>query len=134
MGTSKIILISGVYMILGLYTFGLNSADENQCKQALSVAQSVQTEQIAESGISLALVYMGNNSAILSFSPITKSTMGGTVAYSASHPASLSLTEREIVSTATMVCGTATVCVKKTAIVHFDKGLWRIIRTYSQNI
>ncbi len=133
MGTSKIILISGIYVVLGLYSFGLNSADEMQSKESLSTAQSIQTEQIAVSGISLAVAYMGNNSTITSFSPITKSTMGGIVTYSASNPASLSSTEREIVSTATMVCGSATMQVKTTAVVQFNKGLWRITRLYTQN-
>ncbi len=38
MGTSKIVMLSGVYLILGMYTVGFTSADRNNSSIAESVA------------------------------------------------------------------------------------------------
>lgn len=130
MGTSKITVISGVYMILGLYTFGFNSADESSSKLAVSVAQSVQTEQIAQTGVSLALVNMGNNASFTSLSPVSITVMGGSVTYSASLVGS----ETKIISTASMVSGSVTKTVRTTSYAQFNKGRWRVTRSYSQPV
>ncbi len=130
MGTSKITLISGMYIVLGLYISGFNTADDASSNLAVSSAVSVQTEQIAQSGVSLALVRMGNNNTYTAFST-QKTTMGGTVTYSASK---LPSSESQIISIATLVSGSKTTTVKTTSIASFEKGLWRISRTFVENL
>ncbi|MDD8017352.1 MAG: hypothetical protein PHP42_03150 [Bacteroidota bacterium] len=125
MGTSKIAAISGVYIILGLYSLGFNSTDESTSKAAYETANTVQAEHIARAGLSMALVSMGGNQTVGS-SASSLSMMGGTVTYTVSTP--LPSSERQITSTATLNTSKVTV----TAIVNYDKNRWRIERVFTQ--
>ena len=133
MGTSKISLISGVYIILGLYTFAFNNSDETVSKLAYTAGNQTQAEQLAKTGLSLALLklYYYNPSTNYSstyFSTQNASSMGGSVTYKASVVSGLASDERQVVATGTI--GNTTVTV--TAVVHYNSGRWRIERTYLQ--
>ena len=130
MGTSKITLLSGTYIILGLYMFGFNSVDETTNSLAYTAAERTQSEQLARSGVMLALLYMGSNSSITSFSPRSQSTMGGTVTYSASNPATLSSSERLITSRGVI----NSTQMETTAVVQYKDGRWQIERMYMQAV
>lgn len=125
MGTSRITLITGVYVVLGLYIFGFNSADETTSKLAYTSAVKAQAEQLAQTGVSMALINLGSSSAA-TISSASKSTMGGTVSYSATDLSG----QRKITSNATIGSGDNAVTVTTTSIASFDKGRWRIQRTY----
>jgi hypothetical protein len=126
MGTSKLTMISGLYVILGFYITAFNSADEATGTIASNAAISAQTEQLAQTGVSMALITMGNNSSIEYFNERSLSTMGGRVTFSANHPATLSSSERLITSRGVI----SSTQVEATAVIHFDKGRWRIERIY----
>jgi hypothetical protein len=53
MGTSKIVMLSGLYIIIGLYTMGFNSADQTVRDASLSQAMTAQAEQLAYTGVKL---------------------------------------------------------------------------------
>ena len=133
MGTSKISLLSCVYVILGLYTFAFNNSEETTSKLAYTAGNQTQAEQLAKAGLSLGLLKLYNYSPSTNynntyFSTQNGSTMGGTVTYKASVQLGLSSDERQVVATGTI--GTTTVTV--TAIVHYVSGRWSIERTYLQ--
>ena len=131
MGTSKITLISGVYIILGLYTFAFNNSDETTSTLAYSAGKQTQAEQLANTGVSLALVKLANYNpsyyySRTHFSTKTSTGLKGTVTYNATVESGLSSDERQIVATGTLNGTTVTV----TAIVHYDTGRWRVERTF----
>ena len=76
MGSSKIIMLSGVYMILGMYSVSFDTAHQSNFDLASKTAISIQAEQIARTGISLAMTRMGGNSSIHTFSS-SVSVLGG---------------------------------------------------------
>lgn len=131
MGSSRITVISGVYIILGLYTFGFNSADDASSKLAVASAVSVQAEQLSQTGVSMALVVMGNNASTKSIASTQKTVMGGTVTYTAVPYGS---SESQITSTAVIVTGAETKTIKTTSIANYNKGRWRISRSYTENL
>jgi hypothetical protein len=133
MGTSKITLISGVYIILGLYTLSFNTADEATSKIAYTAGNKAQAEQLARTGVYLAQLKLYNYSPstwyqypYTYFGTQNRSTMGGSVSYSAAIQPSLASNERQIVATGTI--GTTQVTAK--VIVQYDKGRWRTVRSY----
>jgi predicted RNA methylase len=129
MGTSKIIMLSGVYVILGVYLINFNSADNTMLDSALSTASTAQAEQLARTGLSLALVYMADNASTNSFSEKSLSTMGGTVAYSASRPAAFPASQSQVVSVGTVNGKQITM----TAVFHYYGGRWKIARIFTQS-
>ena len=122
MGSSKIIMLSGVYMILGMYTVSFDAAHQSNFDLAAKTATSIQAEQIARTGISLAMTKMGGNSSIYSYSDVSASVMGGSVVYSATGTSSQS----QVTSTATY--NGKTIVVK--AVFTFYHNRWRISRLY----
>ncbi len=123
MGTSKVIMLSGIYLILGMYTISFGVADETNFQLSANTANAIQAEQIARTGISLAMTTMGGNSSTHINSGITASVMGGSVTYIGS---SISASQDQITSTATY--NGKTVVVK--AVFSYDRNRWRIIRMY----
>ena len=126
MGTSKIIMLSGVYLVLGMYTLSFSEADKANSTQAATVASSIQAEQLARTGVSLAMTKMGTNSAMFSYSDQSSSVMNGTVVYSASRPAGFPASQSQITSTGTFNGKTLTI----TAVCSYDRGRWRIVRLF----
>ncbi|MBI2429073.1 MAG: hypothetical protein HYV29_09815 [Ignavibacteriales bacterium] len=130
MGTSKIVMLSGVYVILGFYTISFNRADETNFSNALNATSTAQAEQLAQTGVSLALAYMADNASLYSFSTRSLSTMGGTVAYASSRPASFSATQSEVRATGTFNGKQ----VVMTAVFHYYGGRWKVLRVYTETV
>ena len=127
MGTSKIIMLSGVYLILGMYTVSFTSADRSNSTIAESVANSIQAEQIARTGISLAMTKMGgiNSSSTREYGNQNASVMSGSVVYSASQ-AGLPASQSQVISSGTFAGKTVTI----KAVFSYDRNRWRVIRMY----
>ena len=125
MGTSKIVMLSGVYLILGMYTVSFTAADRNNSSIAESVANSIQAEQIARTGISLAMTKMGSSFATSSYTNQNASVMNGSVVYSASQTG-LPTSQSQVTSTATFAGKTVTI----KAVFSYDRNRWRVIRMY----
>ena len=126
MGTSKIVMLSGIYLILGMYTVSFTSADRNNSSIAESVANSIQAEQIARTGVSLAMTKMGGSSSINSFTDQNASVMNGSVVYSASQ-SGLPASQSQVTSTGTYFGKTVTI----KAVFSYERNRWRVIRMYS---
>jgi hypothetical protein len=118
-------MLSGIYLILGMYTVSFTSADNTNSVIAESVANSVQAEQIARTGISLALSKMGGSLATSSYTDQNAAVMNGSVVYSASQTG-LPATQSQITSIATFSGKTVTV----KALFSYDRNRWRVIRMY----
>jgi hypothetical protein len=130
MGTSKVILLSGIYLILGFYTVSFTAADETNFSSALTVATKSQAEQLSKTGVSLALQRFANNLAMTSIGTTNVSTLGGSVEYSASQPVSFPATQTQIISTGTY----NGVTVQTTAVFHQFGGRWKVLRVYSKTV
>lgn len=127
MGSSKVILLSGVYLILGFYTLSFNSTNEANFSNALSVASSLQTEQLARTGLALSLQKLGNNPAVYSFAEETLQMNNGTITYQANRPVGFPATQTQVVSTALFNNQEVTM----TAVYHFQNGRWKILKVYT---
>ena len=127
MGTSKIVMLSGIYLMLGTYTVSFTSADRNNSTIAETVANSVQAEQIARTGISLAITKMGGTYSVAtrSYTNQNASVMNGSVVYSASQTG-LPATQSQVTSTGTFSGKTVTI----KAVLSYDRNRWRLIRMY----
>lgn len=123
-------MLSGVYLIIGFYSLSFNRVDEVNFSTANSIASQMQAEQMAHTGVSLALSYMADNSSISSFSTRSfTSSNGGTITYSASRPASFPSTQSQIVSVGTFNGKQVTM----TAVFHYYGGRWKIARIYTRS-
>ena len=136
MGSSKIIMLSGVYLIFGFYTIAFNNADESMFKSSTKTATIAQEEQLAQTGLSLASGYMGTNSLRSSY--ITRTFVSGidTVKYSATQPAGFPASQTQVTSTAshtTVVGGVSTVTrtVTETAVYQYHNGRWKQMRVFT---
>ena len=127
MGTSKIAMLSGVYLILGMYTISFTAADRNNSSIAESVANSIQAEQIARTGILLAMTKMGGtySTSTCSYTDQNASVMNGSVIYSASQTG-LPSSQSQVTSTGTFAGKTVTI----KAVFSYERNRWRIIRMY----
>lgn len=124
MGSSKIVMLSGVYLILGMYTLSFSIADRSNSKSVEAVANTIQSEQLALSGISLAMQKMGSNSNLDQFASTQSSMTSGTVTYSAAEI--VNQKQSEITSTATFSGKTITA----KATFNYYNGRWRVARVY----
>ena len=122
MGSSKIIMLSGVYLILGMYTVSFDAAHQSNFDLAAQTATMVQAEQIARTGISLAMTKMGGVNTTNTFSDISASVSSGSVKYSASG----NTNQSQITSTGTF--NGKTVVVKATFVYYNNR--WRVNRMY----
>lgn len=123
MGSSKVIVITGLFIVLGFYTISFNAADETNFVNANNSAMLTQSEQLARTGVELALQYMADDGSKVSYSR-TYYNGTDTVTYSATGTVS---TTANIVSTA--YCNGK---IKKiSAVLHFHNNRWKILRTYT---
>ena len=125
MSTSKVIMLSGIYLILGSYTISFGLADESNFQLSLNTVNAIQAEQIARTGISLAMTKMGGNSLTHTYTDVDASVMSGSVVYSATRTSPTS-SQSQIVSTGTF--NGKTIVVK--AVFSYDRNRWRIIQMY----
>ncbi|MFZ4621725.1 MAG: hypothetical protein ACOYNS_14285 [Bacteroidota bacterium] len=139
MGSSKIIMLSGIYLIFGFYIKSYNNVDEAVYKISLKSATMAQAEQLAETGITLAKSYLGG-SAANTFGPKTFISGNDTVQYSASSLGVASPSQTMVTSTAShyttvMVAGSPTVKVVRrvvqTALMQYHNARWKQIRIYT---
>lgn len=130
MGTSKAVMLSGVYVILGFYTMSFNQVNEANFSNAVRSASINQAEHLAQTGISLAQAYLGNNATLYSFPARSLTTMGGTVTYNAERPASFPITQTQV--TATGVYNGKQVVM--TAVFHYYGGRWKLLRVYTNTV
>jgi len=123
MGSSKVILLAGVYLILGLYNVSFYQADRLNSTTVEAVANAVQAEQLARTGIAIATTAMADNAANTSLSQQTVSFTSGTITYQAWV---LSGSQSKITSTGTFNGKTITM----KAVVSFERNRWRVVRSY----
>ncbi len=117
-------MLSGLYLILGSYTISFYESDRVNSVSVEAVTNSVQAEQLARTGIAIAMEKMGANGTLKSFPTESVTMTDGTISYSA---ASISATQSRITSTALFNGRTISV----TAIFSYDRGRWRMIRSYA---
>lgn len=112
---------------------GFNNADETTSKLAYTAGNKTQAEQLAKTGVSLAMLKLYTYTPASSyshFSTQSASSMGGSVDYNASIEAGLASDERQVVATGTIGSGDNEVQVTMTAIVHYNSGRWEIDRSF----
>ena len=136
MGSSRIIMLSGVYLIFGFYTIAFNNADESMFKSSMKSATLSGSEQLAQTGLSLASGYMANDFSKINFATRTFVTGTDTVKYSATHPVSLPASQTQVTSTAshtTVVGGVVkdSRTVTQTAVYQFHNGRWKQMRVFT---
>lgn len=127
MENSKIVMLSGIYLILGMYALSFNSANTESGKSVIKSASKTQAEHLARTGISIALKTMGNVSTNKIITSQLVFISSDTVQYSASPVSGLPPSETQIVSIG-KVGGES---VTMTAVCSFDRGRWRITRIYT---
>ncbi len=81
MGTAKVIFLSGLYIIMGVYTVGFNKANTSVRNIANYQASRVEAAQIAQTGIQYAVRDLGT--AMPSTLPFSGNVtmMGGSMSY-----------------------------------------------------
>lgn len=127
MGTSKIVAGAGVYVIIGLYALGFNTADQAVYNIGRSEAFHDQARQIAYVGMRFAMGDMGSNS--LAALPSGNVTMiGGNVAYTGDRPADLSTSQVRVTSVGTYNGYTVTIV----AILQYNGVKWVTQRVYQK--
>ncbi len=138
MGSSRMIMISGVYLIFGFYIASLNRMDNVLYSSSVKTASLVQSEQASRTGLAKALNYMGTNSALFSFATRTVVVNGDTVRYSASRPAGFPASQTLVTSTASFtgvadgsVLNRRTTTMK--AVYQYHNGRWKVMRIFTEN-
>lgn len=127
MGTSKIVMGAGVYVIIGLYALGFGTADQAVYTIAKSQAFHDQARQIAHAGTKFAVGDIGSNSAP-AFPSGTVSLIGGTVTYTGDRPAGLTASQLRVTSSGTYNGYHVTVV----AILVYNGTKWIVQRVYQQ--
>lgn len=127
MGTTKIVMGAGVYVIIGLYALGFSSADQAVYAVAKSEAFHDQARQIAYSGMRFALGDMGSNSAP-AFPSGTVGLIGGSVTYAGDRPAGLTASQVRVTSRGTFNGYQVTVV----AILFYNGIKWTVQKVYQQ--
>ncbi|MCK9409658.1 MAG: hypothetical protein M0R68_11060 [Bacteroidetes bacterium] len=126
MGNSKIVMMSSVYVILGMYSLNSRSEESIHFECGYVNAHSTSAEDIARTGLLLALTKMGSNKSLHTFAVEHRSTDGGIISFSAEKHSTL-LPDSSII-TSRGIAGGDTVTVVGTFI--FDQGRWRISSSY----
>lgn len=116
-------MLSGVYLIVGFYTVSFYQADVLNSSTVEAVANNVQAEQLARSGVSLAMAAMADDGAMTSFAEQSVNASNGTIEYKAE---ALTATTSKITSTGTFNGKTVTV----TAVFNYNDGRWRYQQVY----
>lgn len=55
MGNSKVILISAVSLIIGLYSMGIKTAEKNALQPAIERANAIEGEELSKAGLHMAM-------------------------------------------------------------------------------
>ena len=127
MGTSKVIIGLGAYVMIGMYALLFTSTDQAIYGVAQSQAYHDDARQISNAGVKFALGDVGGNSAA-SFPSSTVSLNGGSVTYVADRPAGFSITQMRVTSTGTYNGFQVTMV----AILQYNGVKWTLQRIYQQ--
>jgi hypothetical protein len=127
MGTSKVIVGLGAYVMIGMYALLFTSTDQAIYNVAQSQAFHDGARQISNAGVKFALGDVGGNSAA-SLPSSTVSFNGGSVTYAADRPAGLSGTQMRVISTGTYNGFQVTMV----AILQYNGVKWTLQRIYQQ--
>jgi len=125
LGTSKVIIGLGAYVMIGMYTLLFTSTDQAIYGVAQSQAYHDDARQISNSGVKFALGEVGGNSAA-GFPSSTISFNGGSVTYTADRPAGLSSSQMRVTSTGTYNQFQVTMV----AILQYNGVKWTLQRIY----
>ena len=127
MGTSKVIIGLGAYVVIGMYTLLFTSTDQAIYNVAQSQAFHDDARQISTAGVKFALGDVGGNSAA-GFPSSTVSFNSGSVTYVGDRPAGLTGTQMRVTSTGTYNGFQVTVV----AILQYNGVKWTLQRIYQQ--
>ena len=127
MGTSKVIIGLGAYVVIGIYTLLFTSTDQAIYNVAQSQAFHDDARQISSAGVRFALGDVGGNSAA-GFPSSTVSFNSGSVTYVGDRPAGLTGTQMRVTSTGTYNGFQVTVV----AILQYNGVKWTLQRIYQQ--
>ena len=127
MGTSKVIIGLGAYVMIGMYALLFTSTDQAIYNVAQSQAFHDDARQISTAGVKFAIGDVGGNSAA-GFPSSTVSFNGGSVTYIADRPAGLSGTQMRVTSTGTYNGFQVTMV----AILQYNGVKWTLQRIYQQ--
>ena len=137
MGSSKIIMLSGVYLIFGFYIVAFNNVDESMFKTSVKASALSVDEQLANTGLSLASSYMSNNAALYTFAERTFVSGIDTVRYAADRPVGFPASQTQVTSVAshaTVVGGEVKVSrsVTQTAVYQYHNGRWKQMKVFTE--
>jgi hypothetical protein len=129
--SSKIIMISAVYAILGIYTAGFNSTIDSVSKTATCQADASVAEQLANSGVGLAMTRLKNlnpttnGTSAANISNLKSTMLGNSFTYSILPDNSLPSSQYDRKITSTSRVGSAQVI--ETVVVSYDltNDVWR---------
>ncbi len=127
MGTSKVIIGLGAYVMIGMYTLLFTSTDQAIYNVAKSQAFHDDARQISNAGVKFALGDVGGNSGA-AFPSSTVSFNSGSVTYVADRPAGLAGTQMRVTSTGTYNGFQVTMI----AILQYNGVKWTLQRIYQQ--
>jgi len=127
MGTSKVIIGLGTYVMIGAFALLFTTTDGTLCNVAQSQAFHDQARQISNAGVKFAIGDVGGNSAA-SFPSSTVSVNGGSASYVADRPAGLAATQMRVMSTGTYNGFQVTMV----AILQYNGVKWTLQRIYQQ--
>ena len=127
MGTSKVIIGLGAYVVIGMYTLLFTSTDQAIFNVAQSQAFHDDARQISTAGVKFALGDVGGNSAA-GFPSSTVSFNSGSVTYVGDRPTGLTGTQMRVTSTGTYNGFQVTMV----AILQYNGVKWTLQRIYQQ--
>ena len=125
MGTSKVIVGLGAYVMIGMYMLLFTSTDQAIYNVAQSQAFHDQARQIAGAGLRFAIGDVAGSSSP-SYPSGAVNFNGGTVIYNGDRPAALSASQLRVTSTGTYNGFQVTMV----AILQYDGIKWSLQRTY----
>jgi len=127
MGTSKVIIGLGAYVMIGMYALLFTSTDQAIYNVAQSQAFHDDARQISTAGVKFALGDVGGNSAA-GFPSSTVSFNSGSVTYVGDRPTGLTGTQMRVTSTGTYNGFQVTMV----AILQYNGVKWTLQRIYQQ--
>ena len=127
MGTSKVIIGLGAYVMIGAFALLFTTTDQNLYNVAQSQAFHDAARQISNAGVKFAIGDVGGNSGA-GFPSSTVSMNGGSASYVGDRPAGLAATQMRVTSTGTYNGFQVTMV----AILQYNGVKWTLQRIYQQ--
>jgi len=127
MGTSKVIIGLGIYVVIGLYAVAFNAADQAIANVGQSQAYHDIARQIANSGVRFAIGDAGA-STTPTLGTTTVSLMSGSVTYVTDRPGGVASNQMRVTSTGSY----NSYAVTMVAILYYNGTKWTLQRVYQQ--